>query len=114
MFDAFIWSVFMFLILLGMVAICYIIMLKLLLPKSDVDYYILIPCCSNTTKVLEKAYSAQLKLCLLGEGLHGKVIILDCGITDDEKEELEEIYKECNEIYCIKQDEINEFFDGRI
>ena len=113
MFDAFIWSIFVFLILLGTVAICYIIMLKLLLPKSDGNYYIVIPCNKNTTNVREKAYSTRLKLSLLGEDLYGKVVVLDCGITDKEKEELDEISKEYNGIYCVKQEEIKEFFDGR-
>ena len=110
MFDAFVWSVFVFLILLGTVAFCYIIMLKLLLP----NYYIFIPCNKNTTNVREKAYSTRLKLSLLGEDLYGKVVVLDCGITDKEKEELNEISKEYNGIYCVKQEEIKEFFDGRI
>ena len=113
MFDAFIWSIFVFLILLGTVAICYIIMLKLLLPKSDGNYYIVIPCNKNTTNVREKAYSTRLKLSLLGEDLYGKVVVLDSGITDKEKEELNEISKEYNGIYCVKQEEIKEFFDGR-
>lgn len=114
MFDAFIWSVFVFLILLGTVAICYIIMLKLLLPKSDGYYYIFIPCNKDTTKIREKAYATRLKLNLLGEDLYGKVVVLDCGITNNEKEQLSEISKECNGIYCIKQEDIKEFFDGRI
>ena len=88
-------------------------MLKLLLPKSDVNYYIFIPCNKNTINVREKAYSTRLKLSLLGEDLYGKVVVLDCGITDKEKEELHEISKEYNGIYCIKQEEIKEFFDGR-
>ena len=113
MFDAFIWSIFVFLILLGTVAICYIIMLKLLLPKSDGNYYIFIPCNKNTTNVREKAYSTRLKLSLLGEDLYGKVVVLDCGIKNKEKEELDEISKEYNGIYCVKQEEIKEFFDGR-
>ncbi len=114
MFDAFVWSVFVFLILLGTVAFCYIIMLKLLLPKSDENYYVLMPCNKHTVYVRNKAYGTRLKLSLLGDNLHGKVVILDFGITDREKEDLKEICKECNGIYYIKQDDIKEFFDGRI
>ena len=114
MIDAFVWSVFVFLILLGTVAICYIIMLKLLLPKSDKNYYIVVPCDKNSTNVREKAYSTRLKLSLLGEDLYGKVVILDCGMTDKEKESLMGIAKEYNGIYCVLYDDIKEFFDGRI
>lgn len=114
MFDAFVWSVFVFLILLGTVAICYIIMLKLLLPKSDESYYVFIPCSNNTKNIRNKAYSTRLMLSLLGEDLYGKVVILDCGITDSEKEDIKEISKGNNEIYYIQQDNIKDFFDGRI
>ncbi len=114
MFDAFIWSVFVFLILLGTVAICYIIMLKLLLPKGNANYYILIPCDENTVNVRNKAYSTRLKISLLNEDLYGKVIILDCGMTDSEKEDVLEISKCNNGVYYIEQDSLKDFFDGRI
>jgi hypothetical protein len=50
----------------------------------------------------------------LGEDLYGKVVMLDCGISDCEKDQLNKILNDCNGIYCVKQDEIKEFFDGRI
>ncbi len=114
MHDAIIWSVFMFLILCGTVAICYTIMLKLLLPKGDSDYYVIIPCNKNSTDVRKKTYGMRLKFNLLGEDLHSKIVVLDYGMTDTEKEQLLEICKECNGIYYIKNGYIKDFFDGRI
>ncbi len=114
MFDAFIWSVFLALILLGTVAICYIIMLKLLLSDCKDDYYILLPCNKNSRKVREKAYSLRIKLNLLGEEIHGKVLVVDNGMSREEKESLLGICEDYNDIYYIEKDNIREFFDGRI
>lgn len=114
MFDAFVWSIFMALILLGTVAICYLIMLKLLLPKSNDNYYIIMPCNRLSSDVRKKAYGLRIKLNLIGEDLHSKVVVLDYGMTDREKEQLLEICKECNGIYYVKDGYIKDYFDGRI
>ncbi len=114
MHDAIIWSVFMFLILVGTVAICYVIMLKLLLPKCDGNYYVIMPCNKDTLDVRKKAYGMRIKLNLLGDDINSKVVVLDDGIKDFEKEQLLEICKECNGIYYVKKGYIKDYFDGRI
>lgn len=114
MFNAFIGSVFVGLILLGTVAICYVIMLKLLLPKSDRDYYIFLPCDSNTVGVRKKAYGMRIKLNLFGDDLHSKIVVLDMGISDGERDRLMEICKESNGIYLVQKEHLKDFFDGRI
>ncbi len=114
MFDAFIWSIFMALILLGTVAFCYIIMLKLLLPKCKEEYYIFLPYNEQSVGVRNKVYSVRFKQNLYGDGLVCKIVVLDCGISNSEKEELLEICKDCNGIYYIEQENIKEFFDGRV
>ena len=114
MFDAFIGTVFMFLTLLGTVAICYLIMLKLLIPEIKGEYYIVLPCNQNTQNVRKKAYGTRLKLNLLGEDCSAKVIVLDSGINDNEKSDLLEICKECNGIYLVEKDYLKDYFDGRL
>ena len=54
MLDSIIWFVFVFLILFGTVAFCYLIMLKLLLPKTDNSFYVIIPCDENADNVRKK------------------------------------------------------------
>ncbi len=114
MFDAFVGSVLMFLTLLGTVAICYIIMLKLLIPKSDGIYYIILPCDKNTVNVRKKAYGTRIKLNLLGEDCCSKVVVLDSGITEEEKADLLQICKESNGIYLVEKEYLKDYFDGRI
>lgn len=114
MLNAFAGSVLLFLTLLGTVAICYIIMLKLLIPKSDSVYYIVLPCNQNTKNVRKKAYGTRIKLNLLGEDCYTKVVVIDSGITDDERKNLLPICKESNGIYLVEKDYLKDYFDGRI
>lgn len=114
MLDSIIWSVFVLLILFGTVAFCYVIMLKLLVPKQKDDYYVIIPCDVTSTEVRKKAYGMRMRLNIIGEDIHSKIVILDYGIDDDEKEQLLEICKECNGIYYVENDYLKDYFDGRI
>ncbi len=114
MFDALVGSIFMFLTLLGTVAICYVVMLKLLIPKTDGVYYIVLPCNENTVNVRKKAYGTRIKLNLLGEDCCSKVIVLDSGITEEERKDLLEICKESNGIYLVEKEYLKDYFDGRI
>lgn len=114
MIDSIIWSVFVALILFGTVAFCYMIMLKLLLPKIDNPYYIVIPCDEKSVNVRKKAYGMKLKFNFMNEEMTSKVVVVDYGISNYEKDDLLEICKECNGIYYVKNEYIKEFFDGRI
>ncbi len=114
MLDAFLGSVLLSLTLLGTVAICYIIMLKLLIPKSDGIYYIVLPCNQNTKNVRKKAYGTRIKLNLLGEDYCSKVVVLDSGITEEEKTDLLPICKESNGIYIVPKECLKDYFDGRV
>ncbi len=114
MLDAFIGTVFMFLTLIGTVAICYFVMLKLLIPKNNDVYYIILPCNSNTKNVRKKAYGTRIKLNLLGEAHYSKVIVLDAGISEEEKANLLEICKESNGIYLVPKEYLKDYFDGRV
>lgn len=113
MLDAFVGTVFVALILIGTVAICYLIMLKLLLPKTKSDYYIFLPQNKHSVGVRRLAYGTRIKLNLMGDDNCGKIVVLDCGITEKERENLLEICKESNGIYLVQKDFIKDYFDGR-
>lgn len=114
MFDSIIWSVFVFLILFGTVAFCYLIMLKLLLAKIDTNCYVILPCNNKSHFVRKKAYGLRIKLNLMNECACSKIVVLDCGMDEYEKEDLLNICKECNGIYYVKNECLKEFLDGRI
>ena len=114
MLDSVIWSVFVVLILFGTVAICYLIMLKLLLPKTDNSYYVILPCNNSSKDVRKKAYGMRIKLNFINEDINSKIVVLDNGMNNDEKEDLLNICKECNGIYYVKNEYLKDFLDGRI
>jgi hypothetical protein len=114
MFDSIIWFIFVVLILLGTVAICYLIMLKLLLPKTYNTYYVLLPCDENSIDVRKRTYGMRIKLNFINEDINSKIVVLDYGMNNDEKEDLLNICKECNGIYYVKNEYLRDFLDGRI
>lgn len=114
MLDSVIWSFFVVLILFGTVAICYLIMLKLLLPKTDNSYYVILPCNNNSKDVRKKAYGMRIKLNFINDDINSKIVVLDNGMNNDEKEDLLNICKECNGIYYVKNEYLKDFLDGRI
>ena len=93
MLDSIIWSIFVFLILIGTVAICYLIMLKLLLPKKKSLFYVVIPCDESTDDVRKKAYGMRIKLNIINEDINGKIVVVDYGINEKEKFDLLQICK---------------------
>jgi hypothetical protein len=114
MFEAIIGSFLLCITLLGIVAFCYLIMLKLLIPKSRKDFYILLPCDIKSSDVRKTAYALRMKINLMGEDLHGKVVVLDNGICEKEKDNLLEICRESNGIYLVSKGCLKDFLDGRI
>lgn len=114
MLDAIAGAIFIFLVLLGTVAVCYVFMLKLLLPKTDGDYFLIMPFGSNSKNVRKTAYGMRLKLNLLGDEYRSKIVVLDCGIAENEKQELSEVCRESCGIYLVERDKIRDFLNGRI
>ena len=114
MLDSIIWAVFVALILMGTVAFCYVIMIKLLLPKTDNEYYVVLPCDESSKDIRKKAYGMRIKMNVINEDYNSKIIVLDYGMSCCEKEDLLNICKECNGIYYVKNEYLRDFLDGRI
>ena len=55
-----------------------------------------------------------MKLNLMGEDLHGKIVVLDNGMCENERDNLLEICKESNGIYLVNKEYLKDFLDGRI
>ena len=114
MFEALLGSFFLCSTLMGIVAFCYTIMLKLLIPKTRKDFFVFLPCDISSCEVRKKAYALRMKLNLMGEDLHGKIVVLDNGICENERDNLLEICKESNGIYLVNKEYLKDFLDGRI
>ena len=114
MFNTLSGLIFMFLVLIGTVAICYYIMLKLLLPKRKQTFYVFIPCNRNSQKVREYACEMRVKLNLFGDERNSKIVVLDSGMNDYERENVQSVCKESNGIYLVDKKYLKDFLDGRI
>jgi len=108
MLEAFFGAVFVGLILLGVLAVAYAIMFKMLMPKEKFEYYIVIPSAHCGTEITAAAYSARTKLNLMGDGEKGKVFILDMGMSEAEKLSCLNVCRKSNGIFCVTAEEIEE------
>lgn len=110
MLEAFFASIFVGLILLGLLALSYGIMFKLLMPKGKYDYYIIIPSEGCGEKITQAAYSARTKLNLIGDENHGKVLVLDKGMNEAQRLSCLNVCRQTNGIYLVSVEELEELF----
>lgn len=108
MLEAFFSAVFVGLILLGVLAVAYAIMFKLLMPKDKFEYYIVIPSSHCGEEITAAAYSARTKLNLMGDADYGKVFILNTGMAENERLSCLNVCRESNGIYLIEKSDIEE------
>lgn len=110
MLKAFFGALFVGLVLLGTLSVCYAVMIKSLAPKRRYDYYIVIPS-DNCEKELSAAvYAAKTKIDLMGDDGFGKVIVLDRGMPEGERLNCLNICRETNGIYLLGSEQIREIF----
>ena len=98
MLEGFFGAVFVGLIILGVFAVVYAVLLKLLL-KAKYEYYVLIPSKHCGKNVSAAVYAARMKMNLIGDEDYGKVIVLDTGMTEKEKLGCQNICRETAYIF---------------
>ncbi len=99
MLETFFGAVFVGLVLFGLVALCYCIMLKVMLPKKKYGYYIVIPAKRCDSDVTAAAYAARMKMNFIGDEAYGSVIVLDCGMEEAQRLSCLNVCRETNGIY---------------
>ena len=85
-------------------------MLIAVMPKEKYSYYIVIESDTCPDGVVAAAYAAHIKLNLTGDAERGKVLIVDRGMTCEQKLSCLELCRESNEIHMVSRDEIKDFF----
>lgn len=108
MLEGFFGAVFVGLIILGVFAVVYAVLLKLLL-KAKYEYYVLIPSKHCGKNVSAAVYAARMKMNLIGDEDYGKVIVLDTGMTEKEKLSCQNICRETNGIYLFTAEDLEEY-----
>ncbi|MEG0545653.1 MAG: hypothetical protein RR552_00565 [Oscillospiraceae bacterium] len=109
MLESFFGAIFVGLILFGLIALAYGIMLKLLLPKQRYEYYIIIPSKKTTKDISAAAYAARMKMNLIGDESYGRVIVLDTGMNEADRLACLNVCRESNGIYLCSFSELEEF-----
>ncbi|MBQ5994589.1 MAG: hypothetical protein IJL63_01880 [Clostridia bacterium] len=100
--------VFLCLVLFGTLALSYAVMLKSLVPKKRYDYYIIIPSKQCGEKLASAAYQAKMKIDLLGDTQFGKVLVVNTGMSDEQKLTCLNICRKTNGIFLVDKDQIEE------
>lgn len=90
------------------------LLLKLLTPKSNCDYFLCIPCDATTKNIRQKLYSARLKLNLCGENSKCVLVVVDNGICEDELKTTLQMCSEIDGITVVKTSDLKDFINGRI
>ena len=108
MLKAFFGAVFVALVLLGTLTLCYAIMLKALVPKKRYDYYVVIESDSCEKELSAAVYAAKTKINLLGDDGYGKILVLDKGMGDDERLGCLNICRQTNGIYLISAEQLKD------
>lgn len=99
MLETFFGAIFVGLVFFGLLALCYAIMLKVMLPKQKYTYYIVIPARRCDHDVTAAAYAARMKMHLIGDESHGGVVVLDCGMDEAQRLQCQNVCRETNGIY---------------
>ena len=109
MLETFFGAVFVGLVLFGLLALCYFIMLKMCLPKKKYPYYIVIPAKRCDSDVTAAAYAARMKMNCLGDEAYGSVLVLDCGMEEAQRLSCLNVCRETNGIYLCNLEEFADF-----
>lgn len=99
-------SIFTVLIFLSIVMLSYYIALKILHPKGESKYIILIVADKNKRNVADTMYSEKMRLELLND--KGSIIVLDCGMDDGERKNCADLCRDSSGMYVVSPDKINE------
>ena len=105
--DGVLLGVFASFVLIGTVGIAYYILLKIMHPRSNGRYIVVIPARSGMTDVAGKGYAQRLRSGMLGD--KEAVVILDLGMDEAQLKECERMCRSCEGLYLCSRGEFEEF-----
>ena len=105
--DGVLLGIFASFVLIGVVSISYYILLKILHPRSNGRYIVVIPARAGMTDVAGKGYAQRLRSGMLGD--KEAVVILDLGMDEKQTEECRRICRSCEGLYLCSSGEFEKF-----
>ena len=94
--------------LVGLVSLVYYIAIRILYAHEETRYYVVIPAHTGMEDVAGLLYAAQLRLSLFGGFGKGRVVALDCGMTEEERRACENLSRACADLYICKPEDFTE------
>lgn len=100
-------GIFTSFVLIGVVSISYYILLKILHPRSNGKYIVVIPARADIHDAASRGYAQRLRCGMLGN--KEVVVILDLGMDEKERSECEKMCKSCEGLYLCGFDDFESF-----
>ncbi|MFR2991103.1 MAG: hypothetical protein ACLTLL_05595 [Acutalibacteraceae bacterium] len=110
--DGVLLGIFASFVLIGVVSISYYILLKILHPRSNGRYIVVIPARTGMTDVAGKGYAQRLRSGMLGD--KEAVVILDLGMDEKQIEECRRMCRSCEGLYLCSPANLKSSFPERI
>lgn len=98
---------------IGIIAVAYLIMIKLVGMNEKGFFMVVIAAGTDSAEITSVIYSAYMRMLLFGDCTNGKVVAIDCGMDRDCRRVCEKLCRECGNIYIIKPDEVESFIINR-
>lgn len=110
--DGVLLGIFASFVLIGVVSISYYILLKILHPRSNGRYIVVIPARAGVTDVAGKGYAQRLRSGMLGD--KEAVVILDLGMDEKQIEECRRMCRSCEGFISAPPANLKSSFPERI
>jgi hypothetical protein len=98
--------VFIFFMLVGVVASIYVLMMRILRPKAVGRFVVVIPATATSEDVASLLYAARLRVGLMGDIQHGSIIALDCGMNERQRIQCEALCAELDHTVLVNLREL--------
>lgn len=110
--DGVLLGIFASFVLIGVVSISYYILLKILHPRSNGRYIVVIPARAGMTDVAGKGYAQRLRSGMLGD--KEAVVILDLGMDEKQIEGCRRMCRSCEGLISAPPANLKSSFPERI
>ena len=97
-------------IFIGMTAVVFMIIIHIFKTSAGGEYIIAIPVTEHDDDIGSVLYSAHMRLAVLGDICRGRVIAVDLGMSEAQKNVCMGIMKECGNMQICKPQELVSFF----
>ncbi len=113
MFDSFFYALTVFLMLTGIIALIYFIIMKLLTPRKRSSFLQIIPLFENENPTGHIAAAIE-KRNLCGEARYCDIIAVDMGLSEDTRAYLENMYFKSDKFLICDYDSLSQVIASRL